>query len=349
VGGESTARALLPVIRPVLNMGLIGAGRIGRLHAKHLAHRVPRARLVTVADVVLDSAQACAAENSVPKAVSDYRTVLDDPDVDAIVVCSATDTHARIIEAAAAAGKHIFCEKPIDLSLERTDAALAAVTRAGVGLKLQIGFNRRFDANFRRARAAITNGEVGTVWRVHIVSRDPEAPSLEYIRSSGGMFVDMTIHDFDMARFLVGSEVEEVFATTAVLVDPQIAAAGDIDTAVVILRFNNGAIGTIDNSRSAVYGYDQRVEVLGSGGMVGTANNYESNAVISDAKSVRRDLPLNFFLERYTESYVAEMSAFVDCVLDGGAPQVTGEDGRAALVLGLAAQRSASEHRPVRV
>ncbi len=347
MGGESGARALLPVIRPVLNIGLIGAGRIGRLHAQHLAHRVPRARLVAVADVVIEAARACAEENSVPKVVSDFRAVLDDPDVDAIVVCSATDTHARIIEDAAAAGKHIFCEKPIDLSLERTDVALGAVHRSGV--KLQVGFNRRFDANYRRARAAITNGEVGTVWRVHIVSRDPEAPSLEYIRSSGGMFVDMTIHDFDMARFLVGSEVEEVFATTAVLVDPQIGAAGDIDTAVVVLRFNNGAIGTIDNSRAAVYGYDQRVEVLGSGGMVATSNNFESNAVISDAKSVRRDLPLNFFLERYTDSYIAEMAAFVDCILDDTAPPVTGEDGRAALVLGLAAARSASENRPVRL
>lgn len=335
------------MIRPVLNVGLIGAGRIGRLHAQHLARRLPRARLVSIADVVLESARACAAENSVPTAVSDYRAVLDDSSVDAIVVCSATNTHARIIEDAAAAGKHLFCEKPIDLSLERTDAALAAVHRSGV--KLQLGFNRRFDANYRRARAAISTGEVGTVWRVHIVSRDPEAPPLEYIRTSGGMFVDMTIHDFDMARFLVGSEVEEVFAATAVLVDPQIAAAGDIDTAVVLLRFTNGVIGTIDNSRSAVYGYDQRVEVFGSSGMVATSNNYDSNAVISDAKSVWRDLPLNFFMQRYTESYVAEMAAFVDCVLDDTQPPVTGEDGRAALLLGLAAARSADENRPVRL
>jgi myo-inositol 2-dehydrogenase / D-chiro-inositol 1-dehydrogenase len=347
VGGESGARALLPVIRAVLNIGLIGAGRIGRLHAQHLAHRLPRARLVAVADVVIEAARACAEENSVPKVVSDYRAVLDDAGVDAVVVCSATDTHARIIEDAAALGKHIFCEKPIDLSLERTDVALAAVHHAGV--KLQVGFNRRFDANYRRARAAIANGEIGTVWRVHIVSRDPEAPSLEYIRSSGGMFVDMTIHDFDMARFLVGSEVEEVFATTAVLVDPAIGDAGDVDTAVMVLRFANGAIATIDNSRAAVYGYDQRVEVLGSSGMVATSNNFESNAVISDAKSVRRDLPLNFFLERYIDSYVAEMAAFVDCVLDDTAPPVTGEDGRAALVLGLAAARSANENRPVRL
>jgi myo-inositol 2-dehydrogenase/D-chiro-inositol 1-dehydrogenase len=331
----------------LLNIGLIGAGRIGRLHAQHLARRVPRARLAVIADVVLEAAQACAARNGVEQAVGDYRLVLDDPSIEAVLVCSATDTHARIIEDAAAAGKHVFCEKPIDLSLARTDAALAAVRAAEV--KLQIGFNRRFDANSRRVRAAIVDGEVGQPWRLHIISRDPAPPSLDYIRSSGGLFVDMTIHDFDMARFLIGAEVEEVFATTAVLVDAAIGREGDVDTAVTVLRFSNGAIGTIDNSRCAVYGYDQRVEVLGSEGMVGTSNNYESNAVVSDRGSVRRNLPLNFFLERYAQSYIDEVSAFVECVLDGTAVPVSGEDGRAALVLALAAERSAQLRRPVTV
>ena len=329
----------------LLQVGLIGAGRIGRLHAQHLARRLPRARLVAVADVVLEAARACAAENSVPTAVDDYRSFLDH--VDAVAVCSATDTHARILEEAAAAGKHIFCEKPIDLSLERTDSALAAVRAAGV--KLQIGFNRRFDANYRRVRTAITRGEVGTPWRLHIVSRDPSPPPAEYIRASGGLFVDMTIHDFDMARYLIGAEIDEVFASSGVLVDPAIGDLGDVDTAVIVLRFASGVIGTIDNSRQAVYGYDQRAEVLGSGGMIATTNNYESTALISDRTSVHRDLPLNFFMQRYTQSYLDEMSAFVDCVLDGVAPPVTGDDGRAALLLGLAAQRSARENRPVRV
>jgi myo-inositol 2-dehydrogenase / D-chiro-inositol 1-dehydrogenase len=306
---------------------------------------VPRARLAAVADVALDVARACAAEHSIPKAVDDYRSLLDQ--VEAVIVCSATEAHARIVQDAAAAGKHIFCEKPIDLSLERTDAALAAVRRAGV--KLQIGFNRRFDANYRRIRTAIAQGEVGTPWRLHIVSRDPSPPPAEYIRTSGGLFVDMAIHDFDMARFLIGAEVDEVFAASAVLVDPAIGDLGDIDTAVIVLRFANGVIGSIDNSRRAVYGYDQRAEVLGSAGMVATTNNYESTAVISDGASVHRDLPLNFFMQRYTQSYLDEMSAFVDCVLDGAAPPVTGADGRAALLLGLAAQRSARENRPVRV
>jgi myo-inositol 2-dehydrogenase/D-chiro-inositol 1-dehydrogenase len=349
MGGKSGARALFPVSAgaSLLNVGLIGAGRIGRLHARHLASRISRARLVVIADLVLEAAQACAADNDVDRAVADYRAVLDDPHVDAVLVCTATDTHARIIEDAAAAGKHVFCEKPIDLSLERTDAALTAVR--GAGVKLQIGFNRRFDANSRRVRAAVVDGEVGQPWRLHIVSRDPAPPPLDYIRTSGGLFVDMTIHDFDMARFLIGAEVAEVFASSAVLVDPAIGDAGDVDTAVTVLRFDNGVIGTIDNSRCAVYGYDQRVEVLGSQGMIETSNNYESNAVVSDRRSVHRDLPLNFFLERYTQSYIDELSAFVGCVLDGKTPPVTGDDGRAAVMLALAAERSARSRRPVRV
>jgi myo-inositol 2-dehydrogenase/D-chiro-inositol 1-dehydrogenase len=331
----------------VLNIGLIGAGRIGRMHARNLARRISRARLAVIADVMLEAAQACAAENEVLQAVADYRAVLDDRSVDAVLVCSSTDTHARIIEDAAAAGKHVFCEKPIDLSLERTDAALAAVR--GAGVKLQIGFNRRFDANSRRVRDAVVDGDVGKAWRLLIISRDPTPPTLGYIRTSGGLFVDMTIHDFDMARFLIGAEVEEVFATTAVLVDPAIGDAGDVDTAVTVMRFATGVIGTIDNSRCAVYGYDQRLEILGSDGMVSTSNNYESNAVVSDRGSVHRDLPLNFFLERYTQSYIDEMSAFVDCVLDGTAVPVSGDDGRAALVLALAAEKSARLRRPVRI
>jgi myo-inositol 2-dehydrogenase/D-chiro-inositol 1-dehydrogenase len=331
----------------MLNVGLIGAGRIGRLHAQHLARRLPRARLLTIADIVEDLARACAAENEVPLAVADYRTVLDNPEIDAVVICSATDTHALIVEEAAAMGKHVFCEKPIDLSLPRIDAAVAAVKRAGV--KLQVGFNRRFDANYRRARRAIENGEIGRPWRLHVVSRDPAPPPPAYIRSSGGLFLDMAIHDFDMARFLISAEIDEVFSTSAVLVDEAIGSLGDVDTAVTVLKFANGVIGTIDNSRCAVYGYDQRVEVFGSEGMLVTDNNYAATALLSDRRSVHRDLPLYFFEERYTQSYLDEMSAFVNCVMDGTPPPVTGEDGRAAVVLGLAAQRSSRENRAVRV
>jgi myo-inositol 2-dehydrogenase/D-chiro-inositol 1-dehydrogenase len=326
---------------------LIGAGRIGRLHAAHLAHQIPRARLLAVADVVEDAARQSAAEHGISLAVTDYRALLNNADIQAVVICSATDTHAQIIEEAAQAGKHVFCEKPIDLSLARIDAALAAVERAGV--VFQVGFNRRFDANFRRARLAIAQDEIGRPWQLHIVSRDPSPPPLAYVKVSGGLFLDMAIHDFDMARFLIGSEVAEVYAAAGVLVDEAIGAVGDVDTAVTLLKVANGAIGTIDNSRSAVYGYDQRVEILGSSGMVSTDNNYPSSAVISDGHSVHRDLPLNFFMERYTQSYLTEMTAFVTTALDGGQPPVTGADGRQAVVLALAAQKSFRENRPVRV
>jgi myo-inositol 2-dehydrogenase / D-chiro-inositol 1-dehydrogenase len=331
----------------LLNIGLIGAGRIGRLHAQHLARRLSRARLAAIADVVEEAARQCAAEYDVGTVVSDYHLLLQSAEIDAIVVCSATDTHAQIIQEAAAARKHVFCEKPIDVTLPRIDAAIGAATRANI--KLQLGFNRRFDANYRRVRTAVECGEIGRPWRLHIVSRDPAPPALAYLQSSGGLFLDMTIHDFDMARFLVGSEVDEVFATAAVLVDEAIGGLGDVDTAVTVLKFQNGAIGTIDNSRCAVYGYDQRVEILGSEGMVGTDNNYASTATVSDQHSVHRDLPLNFFMERYTQSYLDEMAAFVDCVLDDTPPLVSGEDGRVAVVLGLAAQRSYRENRPIRV
>jgi myo-inositol 2-dehydrogenase/D-chiro-inositol 1-dehydrogenase len=331
----------------VANIGLIGAGRIGRLHAGHLAHDIRRARLVAIADVAEDAARVCAAEHGVQRVVADYRALLDDADVQAVVVCSATDTHAQIIEDAARAGKHVFCEKPIDLTLARIDAALAAVARART--KLQVGFNRRFDASFRRARHGVERGEIGRPWRLHLVSRDPSPPPLAYLQVSGGLFLDMAIHDFDMARFLVGSEVDEVYATAGVLVDEAIGGLGDVDTAVTILKFSNGVIATIDNSRCAVYGYDQRAEMLGSAGMISTENAYPNCAIVSDGRSVHRDLPLNFFMERYAQSYLAEMTAFVDAVLDDTPTPVSGADGRSAVVLALAAQQSFRENRPVRI
>ncbi len=330
-----------------LNVGLIGVGRIGKLHAEHLAYRLPGVRLKTIADVNVDAAQACATRLGVPVVSSDYRAILDDRDIQAVVICSPTNTHAQIVVETAGAGKHIFCEKPIDLSLDRVDQALAAVAQAGV--LLQLGFNRRFDANFARVRQAIASGEVGTLRFVHIVSRDPAPPPIEYVKVSGGIFMDMTIHDFDMARFLVGDEVEEVYVSGGVMVDPAIGEAGDIDTALTVLRFRNGVIGTIDNCRQAVYGYDQRVEAFGSRGSIQTDNNYANSAIIAGDRSVGRDLPLNFFMERYTESFLAEMRAFVDAVLTGKPVAVTGEDARKAMLIGLAARRSYETKRPEQV
>ncbi|HQY92425.1 Gfo/Idh/MocA family oxidoreductase [Caldilinea sp.] len=228
---------------------------------------------------------------------------------------------------------------------ETIDSALAAVEKAGV--KLQIGFNRRFDANFARVRAAIDSGEIGRPALLHIISRDPGPPPIEYVKGSGGMFLDMTIHDFDMARFLLGDEVTELYAAAGVLVDPAIGAQGDVDTALVTLKFAGGALGVIDNSRRAVYGYDQRIDLLGSAGGIRTENLHANTATVSTRDAVRRDLPLNFFMERYTESYVVEMQAFVDAVRNDTPVPATGEDARAATALALAARQSYTENRVI--
>lgn len=331
----------------LLNVGIIGAGRIGKVHAETLAHRALEARLLAVADSNLASARELADRHRIPQATDDYRELLANPDIQAVFVCSATDTHAQFTKEAALAGKHVFCEKPIALDLGQIDQALATVKRAGV--KLQVGFNRRFDANFARVRKAIECGEIGKPALLHIISRDPAPPPVAYVKVSGGMFLDMTIHDFDMARFLIGSDVEEVYTQAAVTVDPAIGAAGDVDTAVIMLKFEDGVIGTIDNCRRATYGYDQRVEVLGSKGSIATANNYPNAAVLSDAASVRRDLPLNFFMDRYTESFAAEVIAFVDAVLHDRPILVTGADARVSVVMGLAAGKSYREGRSVKL
>ena len=330
-----------------LRVGLIGAGRIGRVHAEDLAYRIPEAELVAVSDVYFPAAEGLAAELGVSAVYQDHRPILEDAAIDAVLICTSTDTHASLIEEAALAGKQIFCEKPIALDLAAIDRALETVERAGV--KLMIGFNRRFDPNFQRVREAVAAGEIGEPHILRITSRDPAPPPIEYVKVSGGIFLDMTIHDFDMARFLMGDEVESLYVTGGVLVDPAIGEAGDVDTALITLRFAGGAIGSIDNSRRAAYGYDQRVEVFGSGGCVTADNNYPNTAVVSDAQSVHRDLPFNFFMDRYTESYVNEIRAFVACILDDTPPPVSGLDGRIPVVMGYAAKKSLAEGRPVRL
>ncbi len=327
--------------------GVIGAGRIGKVHAESLAFRLPEAAPLAIADLNRAEAEKVAKRCGIPRVAQSAEEIMADPHIDAVLICSSTDTHAELIVKAAEAGKHIFCEKPIDHSLARIDWALAAVERAGV--KLQVGFNRRFDANFRRVRDAIASGEIGKPHLLHIISRDPAPPPLSYVKLSGGMFLDMTIHDFDMVRFLMGEEAREVYTAGGVMVDPKIGDAGDLDTALIVLRFEGGAIGTIDNSRKAVYGYDQRVEVLGSDGAVSTANCYPNQATISTAACVRRDLPLNFFMERYTESFTNELRAFVEAVAEDKPVPVTGKDARVPVVMALAARKSYDEHRPVRL
>jgi myo-inositol 2-dehydrogenase/D-chiro-inositol 1-dehydrogenase len=330
-----------------VNVGVIGTGRIGKLHAEHLAFRIPEANVLAVSDIFVDAAQQCAARLGIPRAVQDYREILGDKEIEGVVICSSTDTHAQMIREAAAAGKHIFCEKPIDFDLDRIDRALEAVEHAGV--KLQVGFNRRFDPNFRRVRDAVASGRIGQPHLLRITSRDPAPPPIAYIKVSGGIFLDMTIPDFDMARYLVGSEVTQVFAAGGVMVDPAIGEAGDIDTTIITLRFANGAIGTIDNSRQAVYGYDQRVEVFGSQGMVAADNNTIDRTVLSDRDGIHAALPLHFFIERYTDAYIAEMQAFIQCILHDTQPPVTGRDGRISVVIGHAAKRSFQLGHPIAI
>ena len=330
-----------------LHIGLLGAGRIGTVHAQTIVQRVPGAQLVAVADVNAAAAQALAARFGVTRAGADPTEIIEDASIDAVLICTSTDTHAPLIEAASRAGKHIFCEKPVSMSLEATDRALEAVRTAGV--KLQTGFNRRFDANYARVRRAIVEGEIGDLHMLHIISRDPAPPPIAYVKVSGGIFADMMIHDFDMARFLTGSEPTEIYVQAAVRVDPAIGEAGDVDTAVVLMRFANGAIVTIDNSRRAVYGYDQRVEAFGSAGAIQSGNVYPNTAVLSTADSVRRDLPLNFFMQRYLDAYAAEVESFVDAVANDKPVAVSGDDGRAAFAMAVAAKRSLESGQPVRI
>lgn len=327
--------------------GIIGAGRIGRLHAENLSFRVPEVEVVAIADIFEEAARKCAEACGIPAYYTDPRKIIENKNIEAVVICSSTDTHSQFIEESAAAGKHIFCEKPIDFSLERIDKALAAVEKAGV--KLQIGFNRRFDPSMKRVHDLVAAGALGAPHILRISSRDPQPPPISYIKVSGGMFLDMTIHDFDMARYLMGDEVDEIYAAAGVLVDPAIGEVGDVDTAVIVLRFRNGSIGTIDNSRQAVYGYDQRVEVFGAKGAAQVSNNKPDNVEVSTADAVSTSLPLFFFVERYTEAYVAEIKDFVAAITQNKPVPVTGWDGRVPVVMGYAAMKSYRENRPVKL
>jgi myo-inositol 2-dehydrogenase/D-chiro-inositol 1-dehydrogenase len=330
-----------------LKIGVIGAGRIGRIHAENIATRIRGAQLAGVADVNLSAAQQLAGQLHVTVATADYHQLLHDPAVNAVAICSATNTHADIIEAAAHHGKHVFCEKPIDLDLRRIEQALAVVAKAGV--KFQVGFNRRFDPSFAKVRELVAAGQIGRPHVLRITSRDPAPPPLSYVKVSGGIFLDMTIHDFDMTRFLTGSEVDEVYVMGDALVDPEIGRAGDVDTCVISMRLKNGILATIDNSRQAIYGYDQRVEVFGSGGMVTVSNRTPENHIHINAEGVHSAKPQHFFLDRYQESYVIEMQDFVGAVLENRTPSVTGHDGLAPVLIALAAKKSLLEHRPVKV
>ncbi len=320
-----------------LRIGVIGAGRIGKLHSNNLASRVPNAELVCISDVYEPAAQAQAEKLGI-KYTTDYHDILNDPTIDAVFICSSTDTHSPISIEAAKAGKHIFCEKPIDHDLDKIKAVLEEVKKAGV--KYQVGFNRRFDRNFRHVHEVVKNGGIGDVQIVKVTSRDPEAPPLSYVKVSGGIFVDMTIHDFDMVRYLSGSEVTEVSAVGACLVNPEIGQAGDVDTCIITLRFENGALGVIDNSRQAVYGYDQRIEVFGSKGCIMADNETPNNTTYYTADAVTKEKPLWFFLERYNDAFIAEENGFVDACLNDEPTLVGAFDGLQPVLIAIAAKES---------
>ncbi|SDM82649.1 myo-inositol 2-dehydrogenase / D-chiro-inositol 1-dehydrogenase [Paenibacillus sp. yr247] len=330
-----------------IRVGIIGAGRIGKIHTDNLL-RLPQVEIIAVSDLFAGpELEAWAADRGIEQVVTDSNVLIANPDIDAVFICSSTDTHVPLIKQAAKAGKHIFCEKPVSMDITQTEEALEIVREAGV--KLQIGFNRRFDHNFKRVREHVQGGTIGQPHIVKITSRDPNPPHPDYIKVSGGIFMDMMIHDFDMARFVTDSEVEEVYAQGNVLINPVFAEHGDVDTAIVTLRFVNGALGVIDNSRQAVYGYDQRVEVFGSKGSVAVTNDHPNTAEISTAEGIVRDKPLHFFLERYNAAYVEETQMFIDCLVNGNPLPVEGFDGLQAERIALAAKLSSRLKRPVKI
>jgi len=332
----------------MMNVGIIGAGRIGKVHGESIMRYVKDATVKAIADPFMnEQTEAWAKGLGIAEVYTDYHKILEDKDIEAVLICSSTDTHSSISLEAIAAGKHIFCEKPIDHDVNKILEVKKALANANI--KYQVGFNRRFDHNFKGARAAVEAGKIGTLDVLKICSRDPGAPPVEYVKVSGGIFLDMTIHDFDMVRFMSGEEVEEVFAYGAVRVDPAIGEAGDIDTAVISMKLQSGAIAVIDNSREASYGYDQRVEAFGRKGQVAVSNDTESTAVISDADGVHAEKPLYFFLQRYMQAYVAEVSEFIDCIVNDKEVTVGIDCGLQPVLIGLAAKRSLAENRPVKI
>ncbi|WP_037317099.1 inositol 2-dehydrogenase [Ruegeria halocynthiae] len=326
----------------MLRTGLLGAGRIGRVHAQAIAAH-PQSQLCAVSDAISDAAESLAAEQGAAARTS--QEIIADPSIDAVLIATPTDTHSDLIEAAARAGKAVLCEKPVDLSLERALACQAVA--AETGQPVMVGFNRRFDPSFAALKSAADQGEIGTPELLSITSFDPAPPPISYVKVSGGLFRDMMIHDFDMANYLMGQLPVRISAVGTSVVDPEIGQVGDVDTAVVTMTYANGQIAVIKNSRRAVYGYDQRIELLGSGGLLQAHNVLENAVVKSTAEGVIGAKPTYFFLERYMPAYRAEWDAFVQAALSGSAMPATLEDGVAALAMAEAASRSAQSGQPV--
>lgn len=328
-----------------VGIAVLGMGRQGQIHSRNVAYMVPNARLVAASDISMDRVAATPVEGV--DLYDDYRRVLERSDVDGVVVATSTDTHEAVVRACADAGKHVLCEKPIATTLPAIDSLLEYV--AATGVKFMVAFNRRFDPTFARVRRMVEDGTVGDPMIVAITSRDPAPPHLEYLKVCGGIFFDTSVHDFDMARFLTGLEVEEVYATGSVLVDERIGALGDLDTTMITLRFAGGAVGSINNSRRTGFSYDQRVEVMGSKATAFGGNEQPSRASWIDPHGTHADVPLYFNTERYPAAFLGEMQAFVDSIANDTPPPATGHDGRTAVALSMAARKSFEEHRPVRL
>ncbi len=330
-----------------VKIALLGLGRIGKIHFTNIRQYFPNAEIISVADPMYTPETFKAEFPGEIFFSANPQEAINHPGVGAVLICAPTSSHANLIEMAAAAGKHIFCEKPMDLSMERTVSLAKMVENAGI--KMMLGFNRRFDPDFMQARKSILEGKIGDVQVVKITSRDPGLPPLNYIRESGGLFMDMAIHDFDMARYIMGKEVVEVFSKGLVLIDPAVGEAGDIDTALTTLTFADGTYAVIDNSRKAVYGYDQRLEVFGSGGMIQVDNILHNRNLLFNEKGIQQALPLDFFMDRYAKSYLHEIRLFIESLLENKEMPVGSVDGLEATRIAFAAKKSMNECRPVKI
>lgn len=328
-----------------VRLGVLGMGRQGQIHSRNIAYMIPEAELVCASDISMERVERIGVDGV--ELYDDYRRVLDRDDLDGVVIATSTDTHDEVVRAAADASLHMLCEKPIATTLPAIDALLKVVDKAGV--KFMVAFNRRFDPTFARVRHLVADGTVGSPMIINITSRDPEPPHLEYLKVCGGIFFDTAVHDFDMARYLSGMEVEEVYATGSVLVDERIGELGDLDTTMIALRFAGGAVGSINNSRRTGFSYDQRVEVMGTKATAFGGNETPTRASYINPQGSHSDVPLYFNMERYPAAFLGEMQGFVDCIRNDTAPPATGHDGRVAVALSMAARKSYEENRPVKL
>ena len=328
-----------------LKIGIAGLGRIGKIHLNNLLE-LNNVEVIAVMDPSFEALKY-AIGKGVKSGLQNYKDFLEVKELEAIVICTPTNTHADYVEIAAKSGKHIFCEKPLDLNLQRINDVLKVVDNSKI--KLMIGFNRRYDNEFYKVKSSVKIGSIGEPYLVKITSRDPAPPPIEYIKNSGGLFLDMTIHDFDMARFIVDKEIQEVYAKGEAFTDISISKAGDIDTAVIVLKYTDSTLAIIDNSRKAAYGYDQRLEVFGSKGMIQANNVMIDNNNLFTQNGVKSSLPMNFFIERYADAYKKEIIDFIDSVINNREVSVSGIDGLKSLQIGLAAKKSLKENRPVKV